>query len=96
MLARTEGIFAETAGGVTIATLAKLAQEGVVRSNERVVAYVTGSGLKTVEALAGTIGPSATIPPTLEAVAELIDANGHLRETTRCPIPFASRPNSGL
>lgn len=83
LLARTEGIFAETAGGVTIATLAKLAQEGVVRSNERVVAYVTGSGLKTVEALAGTIGPSATIPPTLEAVAELIDANGHLRETTR-------------
>ena len=52
LLARTEGIFAETAGGVTIATLAKLAAPGVVRSDERVVAMVTGHGLKTVEALA--------------------------------------------
>ena len=53
LLARTEGIFAETAGGVTIATLAKLAAQGVVRSDERVVALVTGHGLKTVEALGG-------------------------------------------
>ncbi|TMM19321.1 MAG: threonine synthase, partial [Actinobacteria bacterium] len=50
LLARTEGIFAETAGGVTVATLAKLAAAGVVRSDERVVAYVTGHGLKTVDA----------------------------------------------
>src|SRR6202050_3174109 len=49
LLARTEGIFAETAGGVTIATLAKLAAQGVVRRDERVVAMVTGHGLKTVE-----------------------------------------------
>ena len=48
LLARTEGIFAETAGGVTIATLAKLAASGVVRPDERVVAYVTGNGLKTL------------------------------------------------
>jgi len=68
LLARTEGIFAETAGGVTVATLAKLAREGVVRDDERVVCYVTGSGLKTVEALVGRVGPSATVPPTLEAV----------------------------
>ena len=47
LLARTEGIFAETAGGVTIATLAQLAASGVVRPDERVVAYVTGNGLKT-------------------------------------------------
>ena len=67
LLARTEGIFAETAGGVTIATLAKLAAAGVVRADERVVAMVTGHGLKTVEALAGTAGPTATIAPTLEA-----------------------------
>jgi len=67
LLARTEGIFAETAGGVTIATLAKLAAQGVVRSDERVVALVTGHGLKTVEALSGSVGPTATIAPTLEA-----------------------------
>jgi threonine synthase len=47
--------------------LAKLAAQGVIRSDERVVAMVTGHGLKTVEALSGTVGPSATIPPTLDA-----------------------------
>ncbi len=69
LLARTEGVFAETAGGVTIATLAKLAAAGEVRRDERVVAMVTGHGLKTVEALSGdaTSGPTATIAPTLEA-----------------------------
>jgi threonine synthase len=72
LLARTEGIFAETAGGVTIATLAKLAAEGVIRSDERVVAMVTGHGLKTVEALSGTVKVTATIAPTLEAFAEAI------------------------
>ena len=70
LLARTEGIFAETAGGVTIATLAKLAGQGVIRSDERVVAMVTGHGLKTVEALSGTVQPTAIIAPTLEAFEE--------------------------
>ena len=70
LLARTEGIFAETAGGVTIATLAKLAAQGVVRPDERVVALVTGHGLKTVEALSGSVAPTATIAPTLEAFDE--------------------------
>ncbi len=78
LLARTEGIFAETAGGVTIATLAKLAAQGVVRSDERVVAYVTGHGLKTVEALAPTSGPTATIAPTLEAFAAAVDITTEL------------------
>ncbi len=76
LLARTEGIFAETAGGVTIATLAKLTAQGVVRSDERVVALVTGHGLKTVEALAGVVGTTATIAPTLEAFAAAMDENG--------------------
>ena len=51
LLARTEGIFAETAGGVTIATLKRLAAEGVVRPDERVVVYITGHGLKTLDAV---------------------------------------------
>jgi threonine synthase len=72
LLARTEGIFAETAGGVTVATLAKLAAAGVVRPDERVVVYVTGNGLKTTDALSGKIGPSATIPPTLDAFENLL------------------------
>jgi threonine synthase len=67
LLARTEGIFAETAGGVTIATLKRLAEEGVVSPDECVVAYVTGHGLKTLEALNDRVGPTATIVPTIDA-----------------------------
>jgi threonine synthase len=69
LLARTEGIFAETAGGVTIAVLAKLAAAGVVRPDEQVAAYVTGNGLKTLDAVAQGTGPTVTIPPTIDAVA---------------------------
>ena len=82
LLARTEGIFAETAGGVTIATLAKLAAQGVVRRDERVVAYVTGHGLKTVEALTATVGPTATIDPTLDAFAAAVDVESDLRRSS--------------
>ncbi len=81
LLARTEGIFAETAGGVTIATLAKLAAAGVVRPDERVVAMVTGHGLKTVEALAGSVGPTVTIAPTLAAFNEALESGIDLPST---------------
>jgi threonine synthase len=73
LLARTEGIFAETAGGVTVATLERLAADGVVRPDERVVVYVTGHGLKTVEAVSPVCGPTATIAPTLDAFHEAFD-----------------------
>lgn len=72
LLARSEGILTETAGGVTIATLAQLASAGVVRPDETVVAYVTGNGLKTLDALSGPAagvgrgaGPSATVEASL-------------------------------
>jgi threonine synthase len=73
LLAQTEGIFAETAGGVTIATLKRLAAEGVIRPDERVVVFITGHGLKTLEAVAAECGPTATIAPTLEAFHEAFD-----------------------
>jgi threonine synthase len=73
LLARTEGIFAETAGGVTVATLKKLAADGVVRPDERVVVYITGHGLKTLEAVAQTSRPTATIAATLDAFHEAFD-----------------------
>jgi threonine synthase len=73
LLAKTEGIFAETAGGVTIATLQKLAADGVVRPDERVVVYITGHGQKTLEAVAPTSGPTAVIAPTLDAFHEAFD-----------------------
>ncbi len=67
LLAQTEGIFAETAGGVTIATLKRLATDGTIRPDERVVAYITGHGLKTLDAVVDHVGPNATIAPTLDA-----------------------------
>ena len=73
LLARTEGIFAETAGGVTIATLAKLASKGVVRRDERVVAYVTGNGLKTVEALKDRVAIDEPITANTDEVARALD-----------------------
>jgi threonine synthase len=54
LLARTTGIFTETAGGVTVATLAKLAARGDIDRSERVVAYITGEGLKTLDCARGT------------------------------------------
>jgi threonine synthase len=73
LLARTEGIFAETAGGVTVAALARLAAEGVVRRDEQVVAYITGHGLKTTDAVAEGARPDAVIPPSLSAFEAAID-----------------------
>jgi threonine synthase len=76
LLARTEGIFAETAGGVTIAVLAKLAATGVIRPDETVVAYVTGMGLKTLEAFGERFTTTAAIQPKLEALGEALDRLG--------------------
>jgi threonine synthase len=50
LLARTTGIFTETAGGVTIATLARLVRDGALDPDAETVAYVTGDGLKTPDA----------------------------------------------
>ncbi len=65
LLAETTGIFTETAGGVTIATLAKLARRGDIDPAERVVAYITGEGLKTLDATRDRFRMHE-IEPTLE------------------------------
>jgi len=65
LLARTEGIFAETAGGVTIGVLKKLARAGKIDPDELVVAYITGNGLKTVDAVADHVAPVLRVAPTL-------------------------------
>jgi threonine synthase len=74
LLARTEGIFTETAGGVTVGVLAKLARAGRWRGDETIVAYITGHGLKTADVLAG---PEADlrrveIEPTLRSFREKV------------------------
>ena len=54
LLAETTGIFTETAGGVTVAVLRELARRGEIDPDERVVAVITGDGLKTLDAVRGT------------------------------------------
>ncbi|WP_371480039.1 threonine synthase [Kitasatospora sp. NBC_00315] len=66
LLARTEGIFAETAGGVTIGVLKKLVETGQLDPSKETVAINTGDGLKTLDAVADA-GFTATIRPTLES-----------------------------
>jgi threonine synthase len=66
LLAETEGVFTETAGGVTIAVLRRLVDAGVVKRGEETVALVTGNGYKTVETLEGTIEPSYRVAPDLD------------------------------
>jgi threonine synthase len=66
LLARTEGIFAETAGGVTVATLQQLLASGQLDPQAETVIYNTGDGLKTLDAVAPQVGPTATIVPSLE------------------------------
>ncbi len=65
MLAATEGIFAETAGGVTLAATRKLVQHGVIGRDDVTVISVTGNGLKTQEAVAGALRVPTPIKPTL-------------------------------
>jgi threonine synthase len=67
LLARTEGIFAETAGGVTVAVLRKLLATGQLDPEAETVIFNTGDGLKTLDAIADVVGPTATIAPTLDA-----------------------------
>jgi len=67
LLARTEGVFAETAGGVTVATLKKLAESGALDPDAETVVLNTGDGLKTLDAVSGLVGPAATIDPTYAA-----------------------------
>ena len=67
LLARTEGIFAETAGGVTVAVLRKLLATGQLDPDAETVIFNTGDGLKTLDAIADVVGPTATIAPTLAA-----------------------------
>jgi len=70
LLARTTGIFAETAGGVVVATLRKLIAAGALDPAEQTVIYNTGDGLKTLDAVAGRQAPTMRVKPSLRAARE--------------------------
>ncbi len=76
LLAKTEGIFAETAGGVTIATAKKLIEQGRIGKNETTVVCITGNGLKTQEALAGRTAEVHHIRPNLDAFEDVLKKIG--------------------
>jgi threonine synthase len=77
LLAQTTGIFTETAGGVTTAVLRKLAQRGDIDPSERVVVYITGEGLKTLDAVRGTFDVWE-IEPTVRSFEAAADRVGAL------------------
>jgi threonine synthase len=72
LLARTEGVFAETAGGVVVATLKRLLAEGRLDPDAETVILNTGEGLKTLDAVLPYGQPTAVIPPDADAVVELL------------------------
>ena len=78
LLARTEGVFTETAGGVTVAVTRKLIQQGRIPKNESIVICITGNGLKTQEALEGRIGFPVKIRPNLQSFEETFREKGVL------------------
>jgi len=75
LLARTTGIFAETAGGVVVSTLRKLLAAGALDPAEETVIYNTGDGLKTLDAIAARQAPTVTVKPSLRSAraAGLVD-----------------------
>ena len=72
LLARSEGIFAETAGGVTIASLRQMIERGTIDRNKSIVAVISGHGLKTLDVIVDSATVSATIRPTLESAQDAL------------------------
>jgi len=80
ILAETEGIFTETAGGVTVATTQKLFKQGRLHPDETTVLCITGNGLKTADALAGKLAVWPAIEPRLAAFEAYLEEVGALSE----------------
>jgi len=78
LLAESEGIFAETAGGVTIGVAKKLIASGKISSNDSAVLCITGNGLKTMDAINGSAGHPREIKPSLRELEALVGSEGKL------------------
>ena len=72
LLARTEGVFTETAGGVTVSALERLVREGTISPDDETVVLITGIGLKTLDAL-GDPAPTITSAPSTDQVEQLLE-----------------------
>src|SRR5207302_7532026 len=78
LLAECEGIFAETAGGVTVGVAKKLIASGKIPANDSAVLCVTGNGLKTLDALNGHLGNLREIKPSLREFEALVEEDEKL------------------
>lgn len=71
LLAETEGVFAETAGGVSVAAVLRLKEKGIIGKKDSLVLSITGNGLKTKEVLQGALKPLLQIKPTVSSFEEV-------------------------
>ena len=85
LLAETEGVFTETAGGVTLATAKKLIEQGRIPRDESIVVCITGNGLKTQEPLMNRLGQATRIKPTLSSFEQ------HVTKGVREPTAESTR-----
>ncbi len=79
LLAQTEGVFAETAGGVTVGVLKKLVKQGLIKRTDTTVALITGNGLKTQEAVMHAVGRPTRISPSLVHFEKMFNLGKHER-----------------
>jgi threonine synthase len=73
LLGKTEGIWAETAGGVTVAVTRKLIEQGRIPRNEEIVICITGNGLKTQDVVTGLLERPVVIKPALEEFEAVVE-----------------------
>jgi threonine synthase len=87
LLAKTEGVFTETAGGVTVAVLKKLARSGKIGPDEVVAAYITGNGFKTAEAVSGRTAQPHLISPKIDEFRSLYQSLAPKNAVAASPAP---------
>ena len=72
MLAKTEGIFTEPAGGVSVAILKKMTEEGKIDKNDTTICYVTGNGLKATEVLMEVLSKPQVVQADVSKISALV------------------------
>jgi threonine synthase len=92
-VAETEGIFAETAGGVTAAVTARLYAHGRIRPDELTVICITGNGLKTTDCLNGAYEQSRAIRPRLSDFEEYVEEHNEYSSTLSQDLVLAGETN---